>query len=88
MKVWITKYALTLGLFEANVEERAGGEVRLTDYLPSAHGFLFHGEGREWHRTLESALARCEVMRDAKLKSLEKQAAKVRKLDFAKMAKT
>lgn len=87
MKVWITKYALTRGIFEAEVEERDRGMVRLVDHRPVGYGILFHAEGRDWHRTLESALARCEVMREAKLKSLEKSSAKLRKLDFAKMAK-
>lgn len=85
MKVWITKYALTLGLFEAEVAKHGDGLVRLIEHKTLGRGKLFHTEGREWHRTFQSALARCEEMREAKLKSLENQAAKIRKLDFEKM---
>lgn len=87
MKVWITKYALTRGVFEAEVEERESGMVKLVGPRPIGHGICFHAENRDWHRTFESALKRCEVMRAAKLKSLEKQVAKIRALDFARMAK-
>jgi len=86
VKVWITKYALTSGVFDAEVEESLPGMVKLvTNRI--GHGAAFHGEGRDWHRTLESALARCEAMRAAKLKSLEKQALKVRALNFERMVK-
>ena len=42
----------------------------------------FHGEGREWHRTAESALARAEEMRVEKIKSLEKQIERLKNLTF------
>lgn len=41
--------------------------------------------GKDWHETMESATARAEVMRAAKLISLEKSAAKIRAMDFTKL---
>lgn len=41
-----------------------------------------HGEGREWHRTLEGARKRAEIMRMAKIANLKKQIAKLEKLKF------
>jgi hypothetical protein len=45
-----------------------------------------HGEGRQWHRTQESALARAESMRKAKIASLRKSIARLEALSFAREA--
>jgi hypothetical protein len=84
MKVWITKYALTDGIqcvdgvtFDRSPKlleyNRAAG--RLSQYA--------HGEGKEWHRTYESAQARAEAMRVAKIASYRKSIAKLEKLSFS-----
>lgn len=39
-------------------------------------------EGRQWHRTREAAVARALEMREAKIASLERQIAKLRKMEF------
>ena len=79
MKVWITKYALTEGIFEREVEEEnSTGMVTVTDN--SRHKQHFHG--REWHRTLENAQAQAEKMRTAKLVSIEKQVKRLKELVF------
>ena len=76
MKVWITKYALTSGIFEASAT--ICDDISPTMIAVEERGFLrqcFHG--RDWHRTKEAALARSEEMRIGKLKSLDKQAKRI-----------
>lgn len=79
MKVWITKYALSKGIKEK--------EVKQSDSFPeTVYGKdlyeSYHGEGKEWHRTKESALARAEELRKKKIASLCKQIEKLEKLRF------
>jgi len=85
MKVWITKWALTQGIFEAEVEEcdtegmvaqkpDGGGLCNMATY--------YHGEGKEWHRTRESAVARAEAMRQKKIANVKKQLKKLELLKF------
>lgn len=79
---WVTKYALTQGIFkvEGTIDPRVS-ETMLT--VPgSANTFPQYFHGNEWHRTLELAIARAEEMRRAKIKSLEKQLTKVKKIAF------
>lgn len=80
MKVWITKYALTDGIKELEVKQSE-------EYPDMVKGGLeydsyYHGEGREWHKTYESAVARAEEMRLKKIDSLKKQIAKWEKKRF------
>jgi hypothetical protein len=85
MKVYITKYALSkAGIELRDVEERGDGMV--ADRSRSFN-IYFHGEGREWSRDYESALARAENMRIAKIASLKKQIARLEKLQFSDPAK-
>lgn len=84
MKVWITKYALTSGIREA---EAVPTGVSLDMILVPARSDTrfpehFHGQGREWHMLKENAVARAEAMRTAKIASLRKQIAKLEKLRF------
>lgn len=81
MKVWITKYALTQGIFSIDAEDEGGGMV--ADRRTHA-AIYYHGEGREWHRTHDAAIVRAEVIRDAKIASIEAQLRKLRAMTFAK----
>lgn len=76
MKIWNSKYALTEGLIEQEGEEVGDSMVQVgsSQYL--------HGEGKEWHRTRESAAARAEVMRKAKIASVRKQLARLEAMRF------
>lgn len=76
MKVWITKYALTTGVFQRVVKDVGDGMV--VDER-SGYPAYYHGDGRDWHRTRKSAAERVEVMRLAKLASLKKQIAKLQR---------
>ena len=42
----------------------------------------FHGEGREWHRTKESAIDKAEEMRKKKIETMKKQIEKLEKMEF------
>lgn len=79
MKVYVTKYALTDGIREIDVEECGDGLVRTIGHRYDTY---FHKEGREWHRDQVSANARADAMRKAKIASLEKSIAKLRALKF------
>ena len=78
MKAYVTKYALTVGI------ERLEGEVEGGMFMVIRNGFMnhYHGEGREWHRTLDSALAQAEKLRERKLVALRKQQEKLEKMVF------
>lgn len=84
MKVWITKYALTSGIWTGEVNEPTdSGTIECKRPMtPEGEKELtwgyFHGEGKEWHRTEESAKTKALEMRDKKVLSLLK---KIRKLD-------
>ena len=80
MKVWITKYALTDGVREMEVEQ----SENFSEIVRGKSGNdFYHGEGREWHRTYESAVAKAEEMRLKKIDSLKKQIAKWEKKRFS-----
>lgn len=80
MKVWITKYALTSDIKEMEAEQSEDFPDMVTG---KAWNGNYHGEGREWHRTYESAVARAEEMRLKKIESLKKQIAKWEKKRFS-----
>lgn len=79
LTVWITKYALTQGVFMSTVVDVEDGMVKVVDADVSTY---FHGEGRDWHRTEENARKRFEEIKIAKLKSLNRQVKKIKALEF------
>lgn len=70
MRVWITKYALTRGVFTANVDEPTPDYPHTIEDRMLSIVQYYHGSN--WHRSRPAAIARVEVMRQAKLKSLTK----------------
>lgn len=78
MKVWITKYALSQGIKEIEVEQSKD----FPDMVSDKWNASYHGEGREWHRTFESAKMKAEDMRLNKIVSLNKQIQKYEKMKF------
>jgi hypothetical protein len=60
LKVWITKYALSQGIFELCAQTRSIDGL-ISDPLDSLQ--IYHGEGREWHRTKECAVVAQEANR-------------------------
>ena len=81
MKIWITKYALSQGIFTLDLR------IEGTMACGTGWGEVFHGENRQWCRTAAAAVCRANDMRNAKLESLGRQAAKLKTLDFAMQAK-
>ena len=78
MKVWITKYALTKGIYAMDARgSHSDGMVICED----DHRTQFL-HGNEWHKTKSSAIARAEEMQTKKLASLKKQLKKIEKLTF------
>jgi hypothetical protein len=73
MKVFATKYALSIGIeeFEADWNENVPSMV--TKKSDRWHACSYHGEGRDWHRTREAAVKRANAMRVKKIASLKKQ---------------
>jgi len=76
--VWATKYALTTGIEKLDVEISGGMVIERAPRLPR----YFHGEGREWHRSWEGALAHAEKMRADKIASLRKSITKLEKMTW------
>ena len=79
MKVWITKYAMTSRIKEIECEDCENGAVKETE---NPFPTFYHDEGKEWHRTKESAIQKAEEMRHKKIASLKKQIEKLEEMRF------
>lgn len=79
MRVWITKYALTEGIIEAEAQTWVGTESIIELIRPdgSISSIYYHGKGKEWHESLENAIKKFDNMRSKKLLSLHKQVHKL-----------
>jgi hypothetical protein len=82
MKVWITKYALTKGIYEVEVEGSSSTPSMVVSRQEGTYPMFYHGEGTEWHQTEESARNKANQMVASELISLEKQIQKLRKAKF------
>ena len=81
MKVWITKYAMTSGVFTAEAEKtRIEGMCVVRSKKPSGFDQLFRGN--DWHTDEAEAIERFNQMKQKKIASLQKQLAKVEALEF------
>ena len=80
MKAWITKYALTEGIFVVDGDLHSD---RMLCYRRGSDWEQYaHGEGKDWHRTEISAITRAEQMRQAKIASLRRSIQKLEGLTF------
>ena len=71
-QAWITKYALSDGIFQVEVEEC--GDKMVKENAPRWPGTLaqyFHGN--DWHTSRTEAVKRAEDMRKRKIASLRKK---------------
>lgn len=79
---YVTKYALSLGIIEVTpemlIEEHSG--YLYFKYKQDSNRTQIGP--RDWFTDLSKAQARAEVMRTAKIKSLQKQIDKLRKKSF------
>lgn len=78
MKVWITKYALTKGIYSEEAELRAAGNILIE--FPG--GYLqFFGDG-EWHRTKSAAIAKAKEMITKELAFIKERISRLRAITF------
>lgn len=91
MKVWITRYALTKGIFEIEVNDKCI-DIDRSGYMIQdegggftvySRGVYYHGEGIEWHKDKESAIKRADEMRNKKIESLKKRIKELENMKFA-----
>lgn len=81
MKVYISKYALTIGIQEVDAEQ-SKASPRMISYGEGVGRNYVHGEGVEWHRTFDEAKNRAEEMRRKRIASLKASIAKLEKLTW------
>jgi hypothetical protein len=80
MKVYISKYALTKGIFELEVEDCGDGTVKhknsgyCNDY--------YHEEGKDYFLTKEDAIKKANELKEKKIQSIEKQLKKLKEIKF------
>ena len=82
MKVWITKYVLTQGIFEAEAKVCENVNISMIEICRCDNKEYYHGNGREWHETEQSAIDMAEFMRHKKIISLKKQILKLENMKF------
>jgi len=78
MKVFVTKYALTEGVYVDDVEPSGVCESMVSSKTRG----LTNYHGKDWHTDRDSALRRAEVMRARKIHSLEDSIARLKGLRF------
>ena len=79
MKIWISKYALSGGITEHECDPPEDGRVTPGAPFMSYTSFKM---GRDAHDTREGAVQAANIARAKKLASIDKQAAKLRRLVF------
>lgn len=86
--VWITKYALTQGIFsgEATIcaTEKTGNMIALKGPNTWSGNQYFHGHGKDWTDSYKDALKIADRMRLKKIESLKKQIKNLEQMTFDK----
>lgn len=83
MKVYITKYALTQGIIEIDIEKiRNFSIIEDKDMLCFNDGHPVYFHKGEWCRSKEEAIQDAEKKREKKVASLRKQLEKLENLKF------
>ncbi|VVA47960.1 hypothetical protein SERVES_01681 [Serratia ficaria] len=81
-KIFVTKYALSTGIFSAEAERRDGSDMAIIRVDRSSGYFDMYLHKGDFHLDEESALRKAQEMRQKKIASLHKQLAKLEKLKF------
>lgn len=79
-KVFITKYAFSTGIIECVMDVRI--ETKSCYGKPDGFPFYLEFYGTDFHLTKEEAVKDCEKRKEKKIRSLEKQILKIKKLSF------
>ncbi len=83
MKAFITKYALTQGILERDGHVSSDDVLCISgNYSNGSFTFTTYYHKGEWFKTKEEAIVKAEEMRQKKIKSLEKQLAKLKEMQF------
>lgn len=80
--VWVTKYALSQGIFEADAQHCQSVSERMICIPATGDTLAQHYHKPDWHTSREEAVAHARAMRDKKIVSLEKQLKKLRGMEF------
>lgn len=78
VKIYVTKYALSSGIFEVMATVKDG----MASFRRDGGALTEYVHGRSFHYTREHAVEEAEEMRIRKLKSLDKQFKKVSTMKF------
>lgn len=78
IKVWITKYALTKGIIEAEALDCGGSMIAVRTSTPWLNSY----HRNDWHKSEQSAKRWACVMRDKRIASLKNQIAKLEAMTF------
>lgn len=79
MKAYITKYALTQGIFPVDAREC---QEKMIEYRVIGSRYAQYANGNDFHYCAEKAIERAENMRERKLESLRSQIAKLESIVF------
>jgi hypothetical protein len=81
--IWVVKYALSKGIYSVKARECGGGAMYvLPTTEENAHfAYYLHGKDRDWCWTEAQAKQRALEMIEAKRRSIQKQLAKLAKLE-------
>ena len=79
MKVWVTKFALTTGIFEAETARNPDSSMIVV--RNKFHDDTYYHKPY-WHETKEAAIEHAENLRTKKLRSLNMQIGKLAKIKF------
>ena len=84
MKVWITKHALTQGIYEkdGNVCEGTDEGMIVVNRKDDRIGFTEYFHRPDWHTDRRLAVIRAHEMLLKKIQSIKKQVTRFEKLDF------
>ena len=82
MKVWITKYALTDGIIEAESDVKTQTKKKLFAFWNNDEFGGFYPQKEEVFFDRESAIKKAEEMRQKKIASLKKQIKKLEEMRF------
>jgi len=77
MKAYVTKYALTTGILVVDGEVSTTSSDMLIYKYGSDYPQYAHKQGKDWHTTVESAVAQSMKLREKKLRSLRKSLADI-----------
>ena len=79
MKIWITKYALTRGIIEAEINMPSGEYITITRISGCPSTTL---KPCEWFKSKEDAIKKAEEMKKTEIENLIRRIKKLEKMRF------